>query len=563
MTQQLINIGSAPGDSTGDPARIAYDKCNLNFTELYDRSSSVSGFAEYRWDTSTTPPPGSGYIQANNATFASATALYFHNITNNGSDIKRVLTEMPVGASLVIQDQANNVNFAKYNVTATPIDHSTYVEFPVTCADSGGTFFNNSKMLVAMTGGGGGGGNVSNSGTPTAGQYAIWTDATHIQGITATYLTGNQTVTLSGDVSGSGATTITTTFATVNSNVGTFQGITVNAKGLVTAAANQNYLTANQTVTLSGDVTGSGATTITATIANGAVTNAKHANSPANSIKGNNTGTAAAPIDMTGTQATALLDVFTSSLKGLAPSSGGGTTNFLRADGTWTAPSAGSGTTPKAIRVFTTSTTYTPTVGTIAAVVECLGGGGAGGSTAAAQINAACGGGGGGSGGYSRRLISNPTTQTITIGAGGNAAAAGNNAGGSGGDTSFGALCIGKGGTGGPGYAGSGAGTTGGAGGVAGTGDVMLVGNAGMPSGQCYSGGFGQQFINRGGPSILGGGTGYGIAGAPPNSANGVAGIVYGSGGSGGQSCASTSVVGATAAGGAGSAGIVIVTEFG
>jgi len=44
---------------------------------------------------------------------------------------------------------------------------------------------------------------------------------------------------------------------------------------------------------------------------------------------------------LTGTQATTLLDVFTSSLKGLAPASGGGTTNFLRADGTWAAPSGG------------------------------------------------------------------------------------------------------------------------------------------------------------------------------------------------------------------------------
>lgn len=39
---------------------------------------------------------------------------------------------------------------------------------------------------------------------------------------------------------------------------------------------------------------------------------------------------------------TALLDTFTSSLKGLAPSSGGGTTNFLRADGSWS-PAGGSG----------------------------------------------------------------------------------------------------------------------------------------------------------------------------------------------------------------------------
>lgn len=60
---------------------------------------------------------------------------------------------------------------------------------------------------------------------------------------TATYLTANQTITLSGDVSGSGATTITATLATVNSNVGTFGDLThvpqftVNGKGLITAAS--------------------------------------------------------------------------------------------------------------------------------------------------------------------------------------------------------------------------------------------------------------------------------------------------------------------------------------
>ncbi|MCC7267739.1 MAG: hypothetical protein IT546_10425, partial [Caulobacteraceae bacterium] len=41
------------------------------------------------------------------------------------------------------------------------------------------------------------------------------------------------------------------------------------------------------------------------------------------------------------TSLTAALNVFTSALKGLVPASGGGTTNYLRADGTWAAPPGG------------------------------------------------------------------------------------------------------------------------------------------------------------------------------------------------------------------------------
>ncbi len=71
--------------------------------------------------------------------------------------------------------------------------------------------------------------------------------------------------------------------------------------------------------------------------ANG-VTNSFLAQMGAGTIKGNNTGGTANALDLTATQVTAMLNPFTSSLQGLAPSSGGGTTNFLRADGTWAAP---------------------------------------------------------------------------------------------------------------------------------------------------------------------------------------------------------------------------------
>lgn len=35
MSQQVVNIGSAPNDGTGDPIRTAFDKLNQNFTEVY------------------------------------------------------------------------------------------------------------------------------------------------------------------------------------------------------------------------------------------------------------------------------------------------------------------------------------------------------------------------------------------------------------------------------------------------------------------------------------------------------------------------------------------------
>jgi hypothetical protein len=50
------------------------------------------------------------------------------------------------------------------------------------------------------------------------------------------YLTGNQTITVSGDASGTGTTAITLTLANSGVTAGTYTKVTVNAKGLVTTA---------------------------------------------------------------------------------------------------------------------------------------------------------------------------------------------------------------------------------------------------------------------------------------------------------------------------------------
>lgn len=99
-------------------------------------------------------------------------------------------------------------------------------------------------------------------------------------------------------------------------------------------------------VAMSGDATiiASGALTI----ANNAISNAKLAQMPTMTIKGNNTGGTANALDLTATQTTAILNVMvgdsgSGGTKGLVPAPAtGDAVRFLRGDGTWTNPS-GSG----------------------------------------------------------------------------------------------------------------------------------------------------------------------------------------------------------------------------
>lgn len=42
MAQQTIGVGSAPNDTTGDPLRTAFTKCNDNFTDLYGAKAPLA-----------------------------------------------------------------------------------------------------------------------------------------------------------------------------------------------------------------------------------------------------------------------------------------------------------------------------------------------------------------------------------------------------------------------------------------------------------------------------------------------------------------------------------------
>jgi hypothetical protein len=83
---------------------------------------------------------------------------------------------------------------------------------------------------------------------------------------TNSYLTSNQSISLSGDASGSGTTSIAVTLASSGVTAGTYNNVTVNTKGLVTSASNINYLTSYTETDTLASVTGRGATTSNAII---------------------------------------------------------------------------------------------------------------------------------------------------------------------------------------------------------------------------------------------------------------------------------------------------------
>jgi hypothetical protein len=175
---------------------------------------------------------------------------------------------------------------------------------------------------------------------------------------------------LTGDGTASGPGTAAFTLATVNSNVGSFGDashvatFTVNAKGLITAAGNTaiaisgsqvsggtlgavngsaitNLSAANISGVLPVGVTGGSGLSIATSQLTGQVTLSQLPSIGADTVLGSIAG--GTPVALSTTQLTTLINNFSATLSGAAPASGGGSVNFLRADGTWAMP-AGTGT---------------------------------------------------------------------------------------------------------------------------------------------------------------------------------------------------------------------------
>jgi hypothetical protein len=388
----------------------------------------------------------------------------------------------------------------------------------------------------------------------------------------ATILTSDAAVTVAQGGTGIATTTAfgvitggtTATGAFQNAGAGTIgQVLTSNggsalptwqsASGVSSFSAGSTGLTPNSTT--------SGAVTLAGTLAvlNGGtgVTSSTGTGSVVLSASPTLTGTPAAPTADVGTNSTQIA-----------------TTAFVS-----TAAAAVSGTLigVRKIDINSTSTTsYTPTTGTKAIVLEMVGGGGGGGGASCTKLdkNIAAGGGGGG-GGYLRAYIQFTTlasSYTITIGAAGIGGSSSNSyVSTSGGSTTFrtdaNSIPASTTFTAGGGIGGTSHNVTanvkvliaGGAGGTCTNGEVSAIGSSGgfalvRANEYCFSGSGGFSFFGVGGSANI-------INGDVNQTINGSSAENYGAGG-GGAAVADANVSAKAAGGGAGSAGLIIIYEY-
>src|SRR5262245_35563605 len=246
MSQQLINIGTAPNDGTGDQLRTSFDKCNQNFTELYTSGAGTTTEGVWNYNqtsTDTTTAPTSGRFRTNTGNFTAATQIAIHQSTIDGFDRSNTLRTQKTGDVIKCQDKSNADSWCRFILASTPVDNATWFQFNVTFDSGGGTPpGNNQEILFTFSASGAGGG-----GAPTS----------------AEYLTKSTDATLSAERVVTDTTSIVWDWSTAGQAKATRAALT----GDVTAAANG----------------------VATTIANDAVTNAKLANMTAPAFKGRTT----------------------------------------------------------------------------------------------------------------------------------------------------------------------------------------------------------------------------------------------------------------------------------
>jgi hypothetical protein len=167
VTQQVIDIGSAPDDGTGDPLRLSFDKTNENFTELYAKGATEGLWNYNQTSTDTSTTPVSGRFKTNSGNYRDATQIAIHATTIQGIDRSSTLRTMLVGDLIQCQDSTNPAAWCRFGLQSLAVDHGTWFQLNVALqADGGVASGDNQEIVFVFTAGSGVG-----SGAPVDAEY--------------------------------------------------------------------------------------------------------------------------------------------------------------------------------------------------------------------------------------------------------------------------------------------------------------------------------------------------------------------------------------------------------
>ena len=113
---------------------------------------------EFQYSAATAPPPTGAQIRTDGDQLPTVTKMWTRGVTTPGEDVYRLLSVMPAGTILWLQDYDDHTRYEKYVLSEPPVEIADYHELRVEGIEHGGALGVGHRHAVVEDAGDGGGG---------------------------------------------------------------------------------------------------------------------------------------------------------------------------------------------------------------------------------------------------------------------------------------------------------------------------------------------------------------------------------------------------------------------